>query len=136
MADAIEIEQTLPPVSASVPADWIADNVAEVDEMNGETWETLRASGIPDGGVIRIDFAFSAPTEEDAGDLAEFLVTSAHYEATAMPPEGEMDQWTVEGTTGDATVTAAGVTEWTRRMIAVGWQHDESTLDGWSAVLG
>jgi Regulator of ribonuclease activity B len=134
VADAIE--QTLPPVPGVVPADWIRDNVAEVDEMNSETWETLTASGVGDGATIRLDFAFSTPIEQEAGDLAEYLVTSAEYEATAMPPQGEMDLWTVEGTTRDGTVTAAGIEEWVRRMIAVGWQHGEATLDGWSAVLG
>lgn len=134
MADAIE--ETLPPVPRAVPADWITDNVAEVDEMNGETWATLTASGLGEGAAIRLDFAFSVPTEEDAAELAESLGTAAAYEATATPPRGEMDLWTVEGTTREAAVTAAGIEEWVRRMIAVGWEHGESTLDGWSAVIG
>ena len=129
------IEQTLPPVPADVPADWIADNLAELQQMNGESWETLTASGVEEGGAIRLEFAFTAPNEEQAGDLADELVI-ADYEAQAAPPDSELDAWTVRGTTGEATASPGGLEEWQRRMIATGWQHGESTLDGWSAVRG
>jgi len=129
------IEQTLPPVPADVPADWIADNLTEVQEMNGDTWETLEATAAGTGSPVQLEFAFTAPNEEDAGDLADQLQLSG-YEARATPPDSELDAWTVKGTTVEATVTAAGLDEWVRRMVATAWPHGESTLDGWSAVLG
>jgi hypothetical protein len=129
------IEQTLPPVPADVPGDWIADNLAELQEMNGESWQTLEAGGIQPDSAVRLDFAFTAPNEVEAGDLVDQLQIS-DYEAHAAPPDSELDAWTVSGTTSEATVTPAGVDEWLRRMIATGWPHGESTLDGWSAVLG
>jgi hypothetical protein len=133
MAD--PIEQTLPPVPSDVPADWVADNLAELREMNGETWETLQESGVEAGAAVAIEVAFTAPNEEEAGELADRLLI-AGYEAQAAPPDTEIDAWTVGATTGEVTVTPTGLDEWLRRLIAVGWQHGESTLDGWSAVLG
>jgi hypothetical protein len=129
------IEQTIPPVAADVPADWIADNLAELQEMNGDSWETLQAAGAEPDSAVQLEFAFTAPNEEEAGDLADQLLIS-DYEARAAPPDSDLDAWTVKGTTVEATVTAAGLEEWLRRMIATGWPHGESTLDGWSAVLG
>lgn len=129
------IEQPLPAVPADVPADWIADNLAELQEMNGESWETLTGSGVAESGAVRIEFAFTAPNEEQAGELADDLVI-AGYEAQAAAPNSELDAWTVRGTTGEVGITPHGLEEWLRRMIAIGWQHGESTLDGWSAVLG
>jgi Regulator of ribonuclease activity B len=129
------IEQSLPPVPADVPADWVADNLAELQEMNGEDWETLQESGVEADSAVRLEFAFTAPNEEQAGDLADQLLIG-DYEAQAAPPDSEFAAWTVTGTTGEGTVTPAGLEEWLRRMIATGWQHGESTLDGWSAVLG
>lgn len=129
------IEQTLPPVAADVPVDWVADNVAELQEMNGETWATLAGSGVEEGGTVRLDLAFTAPNEEEAGDLADALRV-AGYEAQAAAPDTEFDAWTVEGTTGEVAVTPDGLEEWLRRLVATGWAHGESTLDGWSAVLG
>jgi hypothetical protein len=128
------IEQTLPPVASDVPADWVADNLAELQEMNSDSWDGLRASGIEEGGSVTIEFAFTAPNEEQAGDLADELLIS-EYEARAAPPDSDLDAWTVTGTTGEVTVTPRGLEEWLRRMIAAGWQHGESTLDGWSTVL-
>ena len=128
------IEQTLPPVPSEVPPEWVADNLAELQEMNGETWETLQEIGVAHGGAVRLDFAFTAPNEEQAGDLADQLLI-ADYEAQAAPPDSEFESWTVKGTTGEVAITAAALDEWLRRMIATGWQHGESTLDGWSAVL-
>jgi hypothetical protein len=127
------IEQTLPPVPSDVPADWVADNLAELQEMNGETWETLEESGVEAGGVVAIEVAFTAPNEEEAGELADRLLI-AGYEAAAAPPDTEIDAWTVSATTGEVAVTPAGLDEWLRRLIAIGWQHGESTLDGWSAA--
>jgi hypothetical protein len=92
-------------------------------------------AGVAEGGRIRVDFAFTASNEEEAGDLADALLV-AGYEAQAQAPDTELDAWTVRGTTVEAVLTRAGLDEWIRRMIAVGWQHDESSFDGWSAVLG
>ncbi len=129
------IEQSLPPVAQEVPADWVADNLAELQEMNGESWETLEEAGVQEGDTVQVDFAFTASNEEEAGDLADALLI-AGYEAQAQAPETEADAWTVRGTTGEVAVTPSGLDEWLRRMIARGWEHGESTLDGWSAVLG
>src|SRR3954453_23665398 len=128
------IEQTLPPVAGEVPADWLAVNLAELHEMNSDTWDGLLASGIQEGGSLRIEFAFTAPNEEQAGDLADELLMG-EYDSRAAPPDSELDAWTVTGTTGEVSVTGRGQEEWLRRMVATGWQHGESTLDGWSAVL-
>jgi hypothetical protein len=129
------IEQSLPPVPADVPGDWVEDNLAEVQEMNGETWQTLQESGVEPGSTVRLEFAYTAQNEEQAGDLADQLLIS-DYEAQAAAPDSEFESWTVRGTTSEVTVTPAGLDEWLRRMIATGWQHGESTLEGWSAVLG
>jgi hypothetical protein len=130
------IEQTLPQVPAGVPGDWVADNLAELQEMNGESWQTLEEGGVEPAGGVRISYAFTAQNEEQAGDLADELLIADGYEAHAAPPNSDFEAWTVSGTTDEVTVTQAGLDEWLRRMIAIGWQHGESTLDGWSAVLG
>ena len=130
------IEQTLPPVPGDVPQDWVGDNLAELQEMNGESWETLQESEVEPGGPVRIAFSFTAPNEEQAGDLADELLIAGDYEAQAAAPAADFESWTVAGTTGEVVVTPSGLDEWLRRMIATGWQHGQSTLDGWSAVLG
>jgi hypothetical protein len=130
------IEQTLPQVPADVPGDWVADNLAELQEMNGESWQTLEESGVEQGGALQVSFAFTAQNEEQAGDLADELLIADGYEAHASPPDSDFEAWTVAGTTGEVAITPVGLEEWLRRMIAIGWEHGQSTLDGWSAVLG
>lgn len=130
------IEKTLPPVPDEAPADLVDATAQEVQEMNGDGWAVFEENGVEADDDVQLEFAFSAPTEEAAGELTEFLTTGADYDATATPPETEFDDWTVRGTTPEATVTAAGLDEWVRRMAASGFLHGGCQFDGWAALLG
>lgn len=133
-AMATPIEGTLPAVAEDAPTDLIDATVAEVAEMNGDTWRTFEENAATES-VVHLEFAFSAPNEAAAEELAEFLETAAGYEADAEAPGTEFDDWSVKGVTGEATVSEAGLGEWVRRMAAAGYAHGECQFDGWSAIL-
>jgi hypothetical protein len=129
------IEQTLPAVPDDAPADLITATVDEIAEMNGDSWDTFEENGVTGSTPVQVEFAYSAPNEEAAEDLAEYLQVAAGYDAAPGSPESEFDEWTVKGTTVEVTASAAGLDEWVRRMAAVGYEHGGCQLDGWSAIL-
>lgn len=128
------IQSTLPPVAADVPAAVVEENVAELDEMNSDSWSSLESSGIDAETELELEFAFSAPNEAAARELAEYL-EGADYDVEVGEPGGELDEWAVTGTTPDVTADEGGLAEWVRRMVAIGWEHGECRLDGWSAAV-
>ncbi|MDH2444250.1 ribonuclease E inhibitor RraB [Amnibacterium sp. CER49] len=128
------IQSTLPPVAADVPAAVVEENVAELDEMNSDSWSSLESSGIDAETELELEFAFSAPNEAAARELAEYL-ENADYDVEVGEPGGELDEWAVTGTTPDVTADEDGLVEWVRRMVAIGWEHGECRLDGWSAAV-
>lgn len=128
------IEDTLPEVGVDEDGPRLAELVDELAEMNSDDWSTLVANGLGGGAGVRIEFAFSAPSEEEAESLTEDLQNEG-YEAAATSPAGDEDDWVVRGTTPEVTVSASGLGDWVRRLAAYGLAHDESLLDGWSALL-
>ncbi|MDQ1513823.1 MAG: hypothetical protein QOC59_1665 [Microbacteriaceae bacterium] len=129
------IEETLPTVPEDAPVDLIEATAAEIAEMNGDSWDTFEENGVTDSTPVQVEFAFSAPNEQSAQDLAEYLQVTADYDAAAGSPASEFDEWTVKGTTGEVTASAAGLEEWVRRIAAVGYEQGGCQLDGWSAIL-
>jgi Regulator of ribonuclease activity B len=128
---AAPIEETLPERGAA-PADWVAENLAELEEMNGDSAESVTAAAT----AVRIEFAFAAQNQENADELAEYLETEGDYDVEVRAPETETDEWSVRGTTPEVAVSEAGLDRWVRRMLVAGWVHGESRLDGWSALFG
>lgn len=127
------IEETLPqPERGAAPADWVAENLAELEEMNADSAERVAETGA-DG--VRIEFAFAASTQEVADELAEYLETEGDYLVEVRAPETETDEWTVAGTTPEVAVTRAGLDQWVRTMTIAGWGHGRCRLDGWSALV-
>ena len=54
------IEETLPaPEHGAAPGDWVAENVAELEEMNSDTWETVEVAS---AASLHLEFAFAAQT--------------------------------------------------------------------------
>ena len=130
---AVPIEETLPePERGAAPADWVTENLAELEEMNGDTAESVSGDA---SGAVRIEFAFAAQDQDIADELAEYLETEGDYEVEVRSPETEVDEWSVHGTTPEVTVTAAGLDGWVRTMLVAGWAHGRSRLDGWSALF-
>jgi hypothetical protein len=127
------IEDTLPEVPGDVDEAELDEIVEELATMNSDDFSTLAENGVT--GAARLEFAFSASTEEAATDLLEGLRDDLGYAGTANEPEGELDEWTVRGTTSEVSVTDAGLTEWVRRLAAYGLDHDGCVLDGWAVLL-
>lgn len=130
---ATPIEETLPqPDRGAAPTDWVAENLAELEEMNADSAESVADTG---ADTVRIEFAFAASTQEVGDELAEYLETEGDYAVDVRAPETETDEWTVAGTTPEVGVTRAGIDEWVRTMTIAGWVHGRCRLDGWSALI-
>lgn len=130
---ATPIEETLPQADqGAAPVDWVAENLAELEEMNADSAESVAETG---ADSVRIEFAFAASTQDVGDELAEYLETEADYATEVRAPETETDEWTVAGTTPEVAVTRAGLDQWVRTMTIVGWVHGRCRLDGWSALI-
>ncbi len=127
------IEDTLPEVSTDVDAAHLDEVVDELVAMNSDDWSTILDNGV--AGAARLEFAFSAPSEDAASDLVDDLLADGSHSASATEPQGELDGWTVRGSTPEVSVTEAGLAEWVRRLAAFGLDHDDCVLDGWAALL-
>jgi hypothetical protein len=127
------IEDTVPEVSDDVDVDELAEVVDELTTMNSDDWSTVEGNGVAGGALL--EFAFSAPNEETATALLEGIRDDLGYAATATEPQGELDDWTVRGTTSEVSITREGLTEWVRRLAAYGLDQDGSVLDGWALLL-
>jgi hypothetical protein len=130
---ATPIEDTVPEVSDDVDAAELAEIVDELATMNSDDWSTVAENGVAGGALL--EFAFSAPNEESATALVEGIRDDLGYAATASEPEGELDDWTVRGTTSEVSVTQPGLAEWIRRLAAYGLDQDGSVLDGWAVLI-
>ena len=126
------IEDTLPEVSEDVDPAELAEIVDELATMNSDDWSTIAENGV--AGSARIEFAFSAVHEDAATELVEG-VRDLGYAASATEPQGELDDWTVRGTTSEVSVTQEGLAEWVRRVAAYGLDHEGAVLDGWAVLL-
>jgi hypothetical protein len=127
------IQDTVPEVSDDVDAAELAEIVDELTTMNSDDWSTVEGNGVAGGAVI--EFAFSAPNEEVATQLLEGIRDDLGYAANATEPQGELDDWTVRGTTSEVSVTRDGLADWVRRLAAYGLDQDGSVLDGWALLL-
>lgn len=127
------IQDTVPEVSDDVDAAELAEIVGELTTMNSDDWSTVVGNGVSGGALI--EFAFSTPNEEVANELLEGIRDDLGYAATATEPQGELDDWTIRGTTSEVSVTEAGLAEWVRRLAAYGLDQDGSILDGWALLL-
>jgi hypothetical protein len=127
------IEDTVPEVSDDVDVDELAEVVDELTTMNSDDWSTVEGNGVAGGALL--EFAFSAPNEETATALLEGIRDDLGYAASATEPQGELDDWTVRGTTSEVSITREGLAEWVRRLAAYGLDQDGSVLDGWALLL-
>jgi hypothetical protein len=127
------IEDTVPEVSEDIDPAELAEVVDELTTMNSDDWSTVAENGV--AGGARIEFAFSAMHEDAATELVESIRDDLGYASAATEPQGELDDWTVRGTTSEVSVTEAGLTEWVRRLAAYGLDAEGSVLDGWAVLL-
>jgi hypothetical protein len=127
------IQDTVPEVSDDVDPDELTEIVDELTTMNSDDWSTVEGNGVAGGAVI--EFAFSAPNEDVATELLEGIRDDLGYAATATEPQGELDDWTIRGTTPEVSITREGLAEWVRRLAAYGLDQDGSVLDGWALLL-
>lgn len=132
-AVAIPIEDTVPEVSDDVDEAELAEIVDELAAMNSDDWETVEGNGVAASALL--EFAFSAPDEGTATTLLEGIRDDLGYASSLTEPQGELEDWTVRGTTSDVSVTQAGLAEWVRRLAAYGLDQDGCILDGWAVVL-
>jgi hypothetical protein len=129
---ATPIEDTVPEVSEDVDAAELAEIVDELTTMNSDDWTVIAENGV--AGNAQLEFSFSAPHEDAATELVEGVRDDLGYAATASEPQGELDDWTVRGTTSEVTITESGLAEWVRRLAAYGLDQG-AVLDGWAVLL-
>jgi hypothetical protein len=132
----VAIEDTLPPVADDAPFDRIDAAIAELREMNSDDWAVFEENDVGGSAAVRLEYTFSAPAEETANDVAEYLTAILEHDAVAVAPATDFDVWGVRGTTPEATVTEAGLAEWVRRLVALGYAYGDAELDGWTVLLG
>jgi hypothetical protein len=130
---ATAIEDTVPEVSEDIDPEDLAEVVDELRAMNSDDWSTVAENGV--ANAARLEFAFSAPNEETATALLEGIRDDLGYAATASEPQGELDDWTIRGTTSEVSITQAGLAEWVRRLAAYGLDQDGCVLDGWAVLI-
>ncbi len=130
---ATPIEDTVPEVSEDVDAAELAEIVDELTTMNSDDWSVIAENGV--AGNTQLEFSFSAPHEDAATELVEGIRDDLGYAANANEPQGELDDWTVRGTTSEVTVTESGLAEWVRRLAAYGLDQGGTVLDGWAVLL-
>ena len=130
---ATPIEDTVPEVSEDVDAAELAEIVDELTTMNSDDWSVIAENGV--AGNTQLEFSFSAPHEDAATELVEGIRDDLGYAANASEPQGELDDWTVRGTTSEVTVTESGLAEWVRRLAAYGLDQGGAVLDGWAVLL-
>jgi hypothetical protein len=58
------------------------------------TWARLQEYGVADGGELRLDFFYAAPTNAKATEIKSFLEEETHYEVQVTT---DRDQWILRG---------------------------------------
>jgi hypothetical protein len=118
--------------------EWYEQLLALALERNPGIWEDLRASGMTDGGELRLAFLYVAPGEAEAEQLADFLRAETDYEVTAHCQRenrrAELD-WFVAGMTRPAILDLETVDAWVEWMIAAGAANGPCAFDGWAGHL-
>lgn len=116
----------------------MAKLIVEQQEMSAETLAELRARGvIDDVTLLRIDFAYDAPGESEAQQLAGFLQEQTDYdvEVTHGPRRRFRRSWVVTGRTQMTAVSPDVIAQWIRWMVLAGAEHGECRFDGWGASV-
>jgi hypothetical protein len=100
---------------------------------NMQIWGELQQQGAGDEPELRLTFAYVAPGEAEAEQLAAFLEAETDYELHVRR-RGRIGgrRWFVAGATQPAPVSLDTLDAWTGWMIAAGAQHGQCAFDGWA----
>ena len=106
--------------------------------LNPQTWKAMADHGVTDETLLRLDFAYAAPGEKEANELAAFLQSETDYTVTASSSKkGALSRkvWSVVGSTNETAVSLDVLNEWVRWMVLAGNENGQCEFDGWGAQL-
>jgi hypothetical protein len=107
-------------------------------EMNPRTWQAMTDLGVAEETALRLDFAYAAPGQVEANQLAAFLQRETDYAVQASSvKKGPLSRrvWFVEGTTNATTLSLDVLNQWVEWMVLAGYENGKCEFDGWGAQL-
>ncbi|MDX6707337.1 MAG: hypothetical protein QOI48_3183 [Solirubrobacteraceae bacterium] len=100
---------------------------------NADIWAQLQEHGVAEETQLQLGFTYMAPGQEEAEQLASFLVEETDYEVESRTHNGE---WFVFGVTQPTTVSSELLDSWVEWMVAAGAAEGPCAFDGWQVVGG
>jgi hypothetical protein len=104
-------------------------NVAKQTEMSPQTLRVLREHGVEESRELSLEFFFYTDSEEKACALAQRL-GQLEYSVEGGPSAHDSKTFVITGWTTKMRMDETTVTEWTRKMCELGYEHD-CEFDGW-----
>jgi len=99
--------------------------------MTPMTWAQMRARGVTESTLLKVDLFFYAPTEAHARALAGELRDDHGLECDVQPRD---EVFSVQALAAERTYTESALVGLVRTMCSVGFKHD-SEFDGWGAPI-
>lgn len=101
--------------------------------INPKTWEALRSRGVDEDTMLRLDFEYTAPGEQEVRALMRHLRAETDYEfqGGARNQKDGSQRWLVLGSTSPATWSLERLDAWVTEMTAHGRDHGSAIFDGW-----
>ena len=106
--------------------------------MNPTTWQAMADRGVTEETPLRLDFAYLAPGQGEANQLAAFLQSATDYTVQASSEKkGALSRrvWFVMGTTNATPLSLDVLNQWVKWMVLAGHENGQCEFDGWGAQL-
>lgn len=123
----------LPFLAASCSSE--SENVSTYESLlsqqmafNEATWARLQDLGVTQSTMLRLDFAYEAPSESAALALRATIAGTADYDLSVEFLDAST--WTLFGSTQPTMVSLEILNQWVDWMITAGLQH-QCAFDGW-----
>ena len=104
-------------------------NISSQLTMSPQTLEALRAHGVKDSDLKKLEFFFYTNTEAKAAALASTLMAKK-YEVEYGISAGDDNNYLVTGWTTPLQMDMVTVLDWTKAMCELGYEND-CDFDGW-----
>jgi hypothetical protein len=103
--------------------------------QNEETWARFQEHGL-DEVELRLGFIYLSPGEDEAQQLAGFLLEQTDYEVEVRRQRKgrrSKPEWFVVGATQPTLVSLELLNDWVEWMVAAGAAEGPCAFDGWAA---
>ena len=97
--------------------------------MNTSTLSVLRKHGVTEDAQCKIEFFFYADDESKGNELCKKLLAMG-YSSSCKPSAHNKRIFLINGWTNKLTMTGHNITDWTKEMCKLGYEHD-CDFDGW-----